>query len=173
MDIVTLLESDFPLASTASKPHTPPDPSPMKSFSQSTRDQKSDSKDAARHEDIDPSRVQQHTSSEQPTRHFPLRPQLSHCHSSIDSRHGNLSVQKAAPAASVSVDLMESTSSSNTPYCSRCGLLRVRSALHPNHHTCHTPLVIGDPDHELASHLGPESLGQCSRLVVEDGRSFD
>jgi hypothetical protein len=172
MDVVTLLEADFPLPSTASKTHTPPDPSPTKSVSGSKRDQKSDSDDAASREDPDPSTDQSHI-SEKPTGHFPLRPESSHRHSSIDARHSASSVQKATPAASASVDSMESTSASGVPYCSRCGLLRTRSALHPNHYTCHTPLVIGDPDHELTSHLGPELLGQRSRLVVEDGRSFD
>ena len=146
MDVVTLLEADCPLASTASKSHTPPEPSPTKSFSESERDQKPLSDSAAISEDPDPSTIQQHISSEKPTRHFPLRPQLSHRHSSIDSHHSTSPVQEATPEASAPVNSIESTSASGVPNCSRCGLLCVRGALHPNDHTCHMPLVIEDPD---------------------------
>lgn len=164
MDGVILLESDLPLASTAPKAK----PLINESLIESRTDQQSHSNDAACRNDIDPSTAQKITSHLKATRHFPLTPEYSHRHSSIDSRR---SISPAQGARSGSVESIKSTPTSNPSFCSHCGLASIRSALHPNENTCHTPSVV--QEHELTSHLGPESLGQSSKFLVEDGRSFD
>jgi hypothetical protein len=174
VDVVVMLERDLPLTPTASTAHPPTKKSPAESLSKSQPDKKSRSTNTALVEDIDPSTDQQSTSPLELTRKPPLSRQLSHWQSSIDSRRSTSAAQTAVTPtltpAPAPAPAETSTSISITSYCFHCGL-RVRSAFQPNYQTCHTPLVT--QEHELTSHLGPEWLGQSSKLLVEDDRSFD
>ena len=185
MDVIEMLGYELPITPIPipSLAHAATKQSPTDLLSESRTDMKSCSNDATPIENTKLSTDQQSTSPSVPTRHFPLRPQLSHRHSSIDSRGSTsppqtvvIPTMKSAPAPAENL-----TSISTAPHCPHCGLLRVRSAFHPNEQTCHTPLQdeltpLQDeltPLHELTSHLGSESLGQNSKLPVEDVRSFD
>jgi len=165
MDVVILLEPDLLLGSTAPTAHPPTNKSLIEPRSDSH--QQGISTDATCHEDIGPLTVQKMISCLKSTQHFPLTPELSHHHSSIDSRR-SISLVQSAESGSGANNL---TPASDPLLCAHCGFPRIRSAFHPNEHTCHTSLVA--QKHELTSHMGPESLGQSSRLLFDDDRSFD
>ena len=125
------------------------------SVSESQTNQQSVSTDATGHEDIGASTVQKDTSYLKSTRHLPLTPVFSHRHSSVDSRR---SISPVQSVESGQKNLKNLTPASNASFRSHCGLTRIRNAFHPNEHT---------------SKLGPEPLGQSSRLLFEDDKSLD